>query len=394
VGAICSSQAQDTKGSFGIYSQIIFWRFILGIGIGGEYPLSAAITSETSSSENEAKNLAMVFSMQGFGQLFCSLILVWITQTLGDDYDLQWRLALLIGAIPMATAFYFRWKMHETSWKDESAQAQINQSSDAADKHAKTSGGGVQRICAYCSDGYRFVSDVLYTNRHQLYGTAGSWFILDIVFYANGLFSGQVTASMGFGKTPKQESIAALILNLISLPGYICTILMVDRISLKQLQLMSFFMTAFFFVLLAILQPYLIQVPVLYVMVYGCTFFFQNFGANPTTYIIPSVVYSTAHRATCHGVSAAAGKLGALIGAQTMLYLFGAFCSNDSCDDDQDSRTDINRGLQVTFSVCAFLAIVGGAWTKFMLVDHKAIVKNGKGDFETDMTASLLSPVA
>lgn len=54
----------------------------------------------------------------------------------------------------------------------------------------------------------------------------------------------------------------------------------------------------------------------LYVMVYGCTFFFQNFGANPTTYIIPSVVYSTAHRATCHGVSAAAGKLGALIGAQ------------------------------------------------------------------------------
>jgi len=60
------------------------------------------------------------------------------------------------------------------------------------------------------------VSDVLYTNRHQLYGTAGSWFILDIVFYANGLFSGQVTASMGFGKTPKQESIAALILNVSS----------------------------------------------------------------------------------------------------------------------------------------------------------------------------------
>ena len=31
VGAICSSQAQDTEGSFGIYSQIIFWRFILGM---------------------------------------------------------------------------------------------------------------------------------------------------------------------------------------------------------------------------------------------------------------------------------------------------------------------------------------------------------------------------
>jgi len=78
---------------------------------------------------------------------------------------------------------------------------------------AASSGNGVQRVWAYFSDGYRFVSEVLYTNRHQLYGTAGSWFILDIVFYANGLFSGQVTASMGFGKTPKQESVAALILN-------------------------------------------------------------------------------------------------------------------------------------------------------------------------------------
>ena len=63
--------------------------------------------------------------MQGFGSIFCSLVLVWITQTMGEDYDTQWRLALLIGAIPMAAAFYFRWKMHETSWKDESAQAKV-----------------------------------------------------------------------------------------------------------------------------------------------------------------------------------------------------------------------------------------------------------------------------
>jgi len=72
---------------------------------------------------------------------------------------------------------------------------------------------GARRIWTYLVEGYRFVSEVLYTNRYQLYGTAGSWFILDVVFYANGLFSGQVTASMGFGKTPKQESVAALILN-------------------------------------------------------------------------------------------------------------------------------------------------------------------------------------
>jgi MFS family permease len=31
IGALLSSLAQDTQGSFGIYSQISFWRFILGI---------------------------------------------------------------------------------------------------------------------------------------------------------------------------------------------------------------------------------------------------------------------------------------------------------------------------------------------------------------------------
>ncbi len=95
-----------------------------------------------------------------------------------------------------------------------------------------------------------------------------------------------------------------------------------DKIGLKNLQLYSLFITSLCFVILAILQPYLVKLPVLYVIMYGFTFFFQNFGANPTTYIIPSVVFSTAHRATCHGISAAAGKLGALLGAQVSCTIY------------------------------------------------------------------------
>ena len=36
------------------------------------------------------------------------------------------------------------------------------------------------------------VFQTIYVNRWLLLGTAGSWFILDVIFYANGLFSGQV----------------------------------------------------------------------------------------------------------------------------------------------------------------------------------------------------------
>ena len=98
IGAVMSAISQDTDGSFGtiytiyrihesiyyfiiifnsiklnlftlqqkgIYSQLSLWRFVLGFGVGGEYPLSAAITSESASPEQRARSLAMVFSMQG-----------------------------------------------------------------------------------------------------------------------------------------------------------------------------------------------------------------------------------------------------------------------------------------------------------------------------------------
>jgi hypothetical protein len=57
--------------------------------------------------------------MQGFGTLLCSLVLLIITHSMGSDYNSQWRLSLALGSVPMIFAFYFRWIMHETSWKDE-----------------------------------------------------------------------------------------------------------------------------------------------------------------------------------------------------------------------------------------------------------------------------------
>lgn len=41
--------------------------------------------------------------------------------------------------------------------------------------------------------------------------------------------------------------------------------------------------------------------------------FFNNFGPNATTFIIPGEVFPTSVRSTSHGISAASGKLGAII---------------------------------------------------------------------------------
>ena len=44
---------------------IIFWRVIVGVGIGGDYPMSAVITSEFASTRHRGRMMAAVFSMQG-----------------------------------------------------------------------------------------------------------------------------------------------------------------------------------------------------------------------------------------------------------------------------------------------------------------------------------------
>lgn len=112
----------------------------------------------------------------------------------------------------------------------------------------------------YFHDGSQHLKSTLYQQRWTLLGTAGAWFILDVVFYANGLFSGQVTRVMGISDTPKGEAEASLVLQLIALPGYLFTVRFIDAIGAKRLQSIGFIATGIFFMLLAAWQPYLVEV--------------------------------------------------------------------------------------------------------------------------------------
>ena len=50
-----------------------------------------------------------------------------------------------------------------------------------------------------------------------------------------------------------------------------------------------------------------------FVFLYCLANFFQNFGPNTTTFIVPGEAFPTRYRSTAHGISAASGKLGAVI---------------------------------------------------------------------------------
>jgi MFS transporter, PHS family, inorganic phosphate transporter len=53
----------------------------------------------------------------------------------------------------------------------------------------------------------------------------------------------------------------------------------------------------------------------LFALLYGLTFFFANFGPNSTTFVLPAELFPTRVRSTCHAISAASGKAGAIVAA-------------------------------------------------------------------------------
>jgi len=97
---------------------------------------------------------------------------------------------------------------------------------------------------------------------------------------------------------------------------------LIDHLGRFFIQMMGFFfMTVFMF---AIAIPYhhwtLKPNRIGFVVMYSLTFFFANFGPNATTFVVPAEIFPARLRSTCHGISAAAGKAGAIIGAFGFLY--------------------------------------------------------------------------
>ena len=67
--------------------------------------------------------------------------------------------------------------------------------------------------------------------------------------------------------------------------------------------------------------------PAAFYLLYGLSFFFCNMGPNTTTFVIPSEIFPTSIRASAHGISAAAGKVGAAIGTAVMPAILSASAS-------------------------------------------------------------------
>jgi len=349
VGTLGQTMAGQAHG-VNIFNVLIVWRFIMGLGIGGDYPLSAVISSEFANTATRGRVMTAVFASQGWGQFTAALISLIIVAAFKNSIindgivdpkhvANMWRILIGLGMVPACIALYFRLTIPETPRFTMDVERNYNQAKQDVDamitsgKFAVDPDAVVQRVEAPKASWKDFFTHFSrWQNGKVLLGTSYSWFALDIAFYGLGLNSSIVLKAIGFGAPPasvtgglsvyenlRAISVGNIVLSVGGLiPGYYATMLLIDSWGRKPIQLMGFTMLTIIFCCMGFGYDTLTEEGSLakakvFVFLYCIANFFQNFGPNSTTFVIPGEAFPTRYRSTAHGISAASGKLGAII---------------------------------------------------------------------------------
>lgn len=333
LGALCFGRLADAIGRTRVYwlsaalmvlaaigsalspnlAVLAVFRFLLGFGVGGDYPVSAVLMSEYAGSKDRGRQVSLVFSAQAVGLIVGPLLALAFLGG-GVGAPLTWRLLLGLGAVPAAAAIWLRRKLPEP----ERFQAVAARPADrAARREARV------RATPPSPAGLR----AFLANRRLLVlltGTAGCWFLLDYAYYGNTISTPRIIGLIA----PNASQIATIAIQLAifavaAVPGYILAIATMDRIGHRRLQLLGFVLMGLCFAVIG-LVPGMTTAVAPFLVVYGISYFFSEFGPNVTTFVLPGELFPTSVRATGHGISAGIGKFGAFIGVFLFPVLQGS----------------------------------------------------------------------
>jgi MFS family permease len=301
------------------FASLIAFRFLLGIGIGGDYPVSAVLMSEYANRKDRGKLVGLVFSMQALG-LVAGPIVGLILLSTGMPANIAWRLMLGLGALPALSVVYFRRRMPESPRYESKVKGRV---SKAITELTTYSDGAVSLDEVIAEVPRRMGLKAFLANKQYLLyliGTAGSWFLFDYAYYGNAVSTPLVVKSvLGAGKHPLTETLALslLVFLIAAVPGYFLAAWLMDRIGHRRLQLIGFPLMGLAFLVIGVV-PKLTTVVAPFLIIYGISYFFAEFGPNTTTFVLSAEVFPTSMRTTGHGISAGVAKVGAFIG----VYLF------------------------------------------------------------------------
>jgi MFS family permease len=99
---------------------LIFFRFVLGLGMGGEWNTGATLVAETWPAHLRARAIAIVQSAWAWG-LAAAALVAWIVL---DRLHQNWRVVFFVGLLPALVTLWIRKSVPESEMWKQQAQAQ------------------------------------------------------------------------------------------------------------------------------------------------------------------------------------------------------------------------------------------------------------------------------
>jgi len=310
-----------------IYPVLTICRLFMGFGIGGEYPLAAATTAENHDAGKSSIALASVFCGMAMGNILAPAMILLLAGPLAMPHAMLWRFAFGFGAILALVVALVRYLvLHETrAWVQASSPQHVTPPHHVSASGPETGSNHDSRITSQpqapptqlksCSEKVA----ALLAMKWSMIATCGAWLIYDVVTYGTSLYSTTIfPAEAGLGSAK-----VILYINALSLPGYAGAVYFASFVRMKTLQLWGLLGMTVCFCYLALFANQA-RFGIVYLSVFALMRSIDAMGPGVATFTTPGQIFPTRIRATAHGISAAAGKLGAVIGAVIFPNLYAA----------------------------------------------------------------------
>ena len=348
-------------------SVLILARVILGLGIGGDYALSAVLMSEYANRQSRGRMVSLVFSAQALGLVLGPAVALALLGA-GTPHALAWRIMLGLGALPAFAVIFVRRTLPESPrWL-----AQVKGDAKGATESLRKLGVQSRAVVRVLPPGER---PRLWQYKWTLLGTAGTWFLFDYAYYGNTISTPMILEKLApHAQLLQSTALSLLVFATAAVPGYLLAILTIDRIGHKRLQLWGFALLSLAFLTIG-LFPVVSESLIAFLVLYGVSYFFSEFGPNTTTFVLASELYPTHLRTTGHGISAGTAKVGAFLGA----FLFPVLLAT--------------LGLDKTLLLTGFFGVAGFFLTALLLpepagktLEELSVAHSGSGQREDNET--------
>jgi MFS family permease len=342
-------------------TQLIIFRFLLGIGIGADYPVSSTYVAEFSPKQRRGKLITTTFMFWGIGSIVAAIVGFTFGRfeyinILGFQVD-SWRIMLASGVIPAILVLFLRHAMPESPrWllannKPEKAKEIIREINE------KYSLDYTKDLSAIEPERRGKISELLSSKyRKRTLFSWIPWFFMDAGVYGVGISIPLILVTIGFKGSTLLDKVHAIlgtvILDVFILIGFLVAIFIIEKVGRMRLQEIGFMGMAAASFILAMTYGYGLYVIMIALALYE---FFENVGPNVTTWIVPTEIFPTRLRATAQGTSSAVSRLGAVLGT----FTFPIFV--------------LYYGWNVTFVIISIFMLLGLAFTWLLGTEPKGM---------------------